>query len=231
MQKERVLTAVTTRGDPEELLIIFLHGAGCTRYVWQPHLDALADEYRVVAADLPGHGHHPTDFFMCSTSVTDREKPAKQVLQIPGVVNVREIMTGQQDLRVKAVGKGTEDLTRSAHAIRGLDIDIEDEELIHQEYFQPYQPYGPEDLPEPQSMTNFMTLSSNAEVAELTVAASAPVVDKTLAETKQEDFLGEETLVITIERDGTIISPRGGTTLKPGGIVTLLSPEGSHLTC
>lgn len=71
-----------------------------------------------------------------------------------------------------------------------------------------------------------MTLSGNAEVAELTVAESAPVVDKTLAETKQEYFLGEETSVITIERDGTIISPRGGTTLKPGDIVTLLSPEG-----
>lgn len=167
-----------------------------------------------------------TDLFMCSTSVTDREKLAKQVLQIPGVVNVREIMTGQQDLRVKAVGKGTEDLTRIAHAIRGLGIDIEDEELIRQEYFQPYQPYGPEDLPEPQSMTDFMTLSGDAEVAELPVAESATVVGKTLAETKQEDLLDEETLVITIEREGTIITPRGGTTLNPGDIVTLLSPEG-----
>lgn len=167
-----------------------------------------------------------TDLFTCSTSVTDREKLAKQALQIPGVVNVREIMTGQEDLRVKAVGRGTEDLTRIAHAITELGIDIEDEELIQREYFQPYRPYGPEDTSETPSMTDFVTLSGDAEVAELTVADSAPVVDKTLAETKREGFLDDETLVITIERDGTVISPHGETTLRSGDIVSILSPKG-----
>lgn len=167
-----------------------------------------------------------TDLFMCSTSVTDREKLAKQVLQIPGVVNVREIMTGQEDLRVKAVGTGTEDLTRIAHAITELGIDIEDEELIQREYFQPYRPYGPDESPATESMTDFVTLSGAAEVAELAVAESAPVVGRTLQEAKREGLLADETLVITIERDGTVISPQGQTTLEAGDIVTILSPDG-----
>ncbi len=36
--------------------ILFLHGAAVTRKMWLPQLQGLADEYRVLAADLPGHG-------------------------------------------------------------------------------------------------------------------------------------------------------------------------------
>lgn len=167
-----------------------------------------------------------TNLFMCSTSVSDREKLAKQVLQVPGVVNVREIMTGQEDLRVKAVGKGTEDLNRIANAITELGIRIEDEDLIRREYFQPYRPYGPEDAAQPQSMTDFMSLSGDAEVAELPVDEAAPVVDMTLEAAKREGLLADETLVITIEREGAVVSPQGGTTLRAGDVVTILSPDG-----
>jgi DNA-binding Lrp family transcriptional regulator len=167
-----------------------------------------------------------TDLFMCNTSVNDREKLAKQVLQIPGVVNVREIMTGQQDLRVKAVGEGTEDLTRIANAIVELGIEIEDEELIKREYFQPYQPYGPEDVPTTGSMTDFMTLSGDAEVAEITVGETAQIAGKTLKDIKEKGLLKREMLVVTIERDGRVITPQGETTIEPGDIVTLLSPDG-----
>jgi Trk K+ transport system NAD-binding subunit len=33
-------------------------------------------------------------------------------------------------------------------------------------------------------------------------------------------------LVVTIERDGRVITPQGETTIEPGDIVTLLSPDG-----
>jgi pimeloyl-ACP methyl ester carboxylesterase len=36
--------------------IVFLHGMRVTRRMWQPQIDALASEFRVVAMDLPGHG-------------------------------------------------------------------------------------------------------------------------------------------------------------------------------
>ncbi|HEV2289225.1 MAG TPA: alpha/beta hydrolase [Candidatus Acidoferrales bacterium] len=36
--------------------ILFLHGMRVTRRMWQPQMERLADEYRVVAMDLPGHG-------------------------------------------------------------------------------------------------------------------------------------------------------------------------------
>lgn len=37
--------------------LVLVHGAGGSADLWQPQIDALADVARVVAPDLPGHGH------------------------------------------------------------------------------------------------------------------------------------------------------------------------------
>jgi pimeloyl-ACP methyl ester carboxylesterase len=37
--------------------LVLVHGAGGSADLWQPQLDELADVARVVAPDLPGHGH------------------------------------------------------------------------------------------------------------------------------------------------------------------------------
>jgi len=43
-------------GPPEALSIVLVHGAAWTRNMWVPQLEALSDEFRVIAVDLPGHG-------------------------------------------------------------------------------------------------------------------------------------------------------------------------------
>lgn len=37
-------------------VIVFLHGMRLTRRMWQPQMEALAQEFRSIAVDLPGHG-------------------------------------------------------------------------------------------------------------------------------------------------------------------------------
>ncbi|HWB23105.1 MAG TPA: alpha/beta hydrolase [Gaiellaceae bacterium] len=39
--------------------IVFVHGHPFNRRMWQPQLEGLADEFRVVAPDLPGYGESP----------------------------------------------------------------------------------------------------------------------------------------------------------------------------
>lgn len=51
------------RGDPADPTLLLLPPAGGSRHTWRPHADRLADEFHVVAADLPGHGHHPDERF------------------------------------------------------------------------------------------------------------------------------------------------------------------------
>lgn len=43
-------------GPPHAFPIILVHGAAWTRNVWIPQTEALSDEFRVIAIDLPGHG-------------------------------------------------------------------------------------------------------------------------------------------------------------------------------
>ena len=43
------------RGDPA----LFVHGVGTNAHLWAGALDALADERRCIAIDLPGHGRSP----------------------------------------------------------------------------------------------------------------------------------------------------------------------------
>jgi pimeloyl-ACP methyl ester carboxylesterase len=43
-------------GAPDAGAILFIHGTRVTRKMWVPQLRSLADQFRVIALDLPGHG-------------------------------------------------------------------------------------------------------------------------------------------------------------------------------
>ena len=54
---------ITAAGPVGAPAIVFLHGTRLTRAAWAPQLDALGDEFRTVAIDLPGHGSRAGDAF------------------------------------------------------------------------------------------------------------------------------------------------------------------------
>lgn len=56
-------------GNPADPLLVLLHGAGASAEIWEDHLSALSDDYRVVAVDLPGHRKHPHDKFSFDEAV------------------------------------------------------------------------------------------------------------------------------------------------------------------
>lgn len=178
------------------------------------------------AIDYERSGGLLTNLFMCTTTAEDRAKVAKEILHIPGVINVREIMTGHGDLRVKAVGDGTEGLNRIAREITNRGIEIADEDLIRREHHAPYQPFGPDEKPAAPSLTDFLSLRGGAEVVELTVTENTPITECTLSEANEKDLLTEEELVLTVERDNKTITPRGLTQLRPGDMVRIFSQGG-----
>lgn len=53
---ESAALGVTAMGPPDAPAIVFVHGTRLSRAVWTPQLDALSDEFRTIALDLPGHG-------------------------------------------------------------------------------------------------------------------------------------------------------------------------------
>ena len=163
---------------------------------------------------------------VCNTPVPNRERRAEQVREIPGVVNVRELMTGRRNLSVKTIGTDTDDLTRIARSISNLGIEIEGEDLIHREHYQPYSPFGPEQGYSTASVTDYLSLAGEAEVIELTVAEDAPAANKTLQEASDEGLVGEDVLLVTIEREDEVLTPGGDSLIQSGDLVTLFARGG-----
>jgi pimeloyl-ACP methyl ester carboxylesterase len=62
---------VTAYGEKSDPTVVLLHPAGWTRHAWTPHAERLADRYRVVTIDLPGHGIHPDPEFTMERAVAD----------------------------------------------------------------------------------------------------------------------------------------------------------------
>lgn len=165
------------------------------------------------------------NLYMCNAPVSDRETLAGQVRAIPGVVNVRELMTGRRNLHVLAVGEDTTDLRRVARAISSLGIEIEDEDLVQTETFHPYAPYGPSDEPR-DSVSDFVSLAGGSEIAEVTVRDDAPIAGLSLETAVDRALLDEDALVIAIERDDAVLTPHGDTVVRPADLVTVFSRGG-----
>ncbi|MFB6077441.1 MAG: TrkA C-terminal domain-containing protein [Halarchaeum sp.] len=168
-----------------------------------------------------------TNLLRCTTSVADQDRLAVQVLGVPGVVNVREAMTGTGNLLVKAVGTDTADLSRIARKLTNLGVDIEDEDLMRAEHHHAYHAFGPG---EPDADVGIddgaLGIAAEEEVVTVTVAPDAPVAGRTLKEANADGYIDEGVLVVALERDGTSVTPNGDTTLSPGDRVKLFSTHG-----
>ena len=170
-------------------------------------------------------GGRLTNLITCSTPGTDRERFARRVLSVPGVINVKEVMSGRDDLLVTAVGTDTDDLTRIARDITALGVDVEDENLVHRQHFCPYAPFGPAEG-RTTPVTSVADLAGEANVVELAVGDSAPIAGRTIQAASEEGLIPGEVLVITIEREEETITPKGETTIRSGDLVTVLSRGG-----
>lgn len=71
--------------------------------------------------------------FTCTTPISKRAEVAEQVISFPGVVEVTELMTGEENLHIRLVGKTDEDITRMAQTLDELALEITDENLIRAE--------------------------------------------------------------------------------------------------
>lgn len=75
--------------------------------------------------------------FTCTTTISDRPEVAEEALALPQVVEVTELMTGQENLHIKAVGAKDEDITYIAERLDDLALTINDENLVRHERTRP----------------------------------------------------------------------------------------------
>ncbi|WP_276245565.1 MULTISPECIES: hypothetical protein [unclassified Haladaptatus] len=81
---------------------------------------------------------------VCTAELDDRNQLALAALKIPGVVNVREFMVGEGNVRVEAIGTSNDDITRIARELASLGLRISEEILLRAQYVSPFEAFNPE---------------------------------------------------------------------------------------
>ncbi|WP_276280629.1 potassium channel family protein [Halorussus caseinilyticus] len=76
------------------------------------------------------------------------------------------------------------------------------------------------------SVQDFMHLADGAEIFEITVGKESPLAGRTLAEATDADVLPDGVLVVAIERNQSVVLPKGDTVLRSGDLVTVFSKRG-----
>ena len=71
--------------------------------------------------------------FTCTARISERSEVADEAMALPQVVEVTELMTGHENLHLKAVGAEDEDITAVAEQLDNLALEINDENLIRTE--------------------------------------------------------------------------------------------------
>lgn len=84
----------------------------------------------------------------CTAPVPERTELAKKALDIKGVIAVRELMTGRRNVEVTVAAAEGDQMTVAASALTELGFDIDDEELVKNDYKQRFDHFDLDDLAE-----------------------------------------------------------------------------------
>jgi len=79
-------------------------------------------------------GYQLRTLIVCTAPIPEREELARDALEVPGVVAVREITTGTENVHVEAIGTDGDDLSRIGQDLDALGLEVVDEDLIRNEY-------------------------------------------------------------------------------------------------
>lgn len=96
-----------------------------------------------VDVDFERAGYQLHTLIVCTAPIHEREEIARKALDVPGVVALREVMTGEENIHVEVVGTDGDDLSRIGRDLNDLGLEIVDEDIIRSEYTRPFQRFDP----------------------------------------------------------------------------------------
>ncbi len=76
--------------------------------------------------------------FVITAPPTERSEVVDQLMDIKGIIDVRETLTGRRNIHAEVVGRDTNDIVRITDAIHDLGVDVESSEIMKQRQVQPF---------------------------------------------------------------------------------------------
>ena len=82
--------------------------------------------------------------FICSTELSQRSEMAQEALDVRGVVNVREMLAGEENLHVEIVAESTSEVKESTQQLDELGLRIITSNILSEEHVQPWNHFHQE---------------------------------------------------------------------------------------
>jgi DNA-binding Lrp family transcriptional regulator len=99
------------------------------------------------SVDYQQSGYPLRMLLFCTASIPERGEIVPDILDIEGVVSVQELVTGEQNLLVTAVGESDDDITPVAQELLDMGLTVADEVLVRTHETTPFGKFDsdPED--------------------------------------------------------------------------------------
>jgi DNA-binding Lrp family transcriptional regulator len=94
--------------------------------------------------DYQRSGYPLRMLLFCTASIPERGELVPEILAIDGVVAVQELVTGEQNLLVTAVGESDNDITPIAQQLLDMGLTVADEVLIRSHESTPFGEFAPD---------------------------------------------------------------------------------------
>jgi Lrp/AsnC family leucine-responsive transcriptional regulator len=101
------------------------------------------------SVDYQQSGYPLRMLLYCTASIAERGDLVPEILAIEGVVSVQELVTGEQNLLVTAVGESDSDITPVAQQLLDMGLTVADEVLVRSHETTPFERFDPERGDEP----------------------------------------------------------------------------------
>ncbi|QSG09812.1 Lrp/AsnC family transcriptional regulator [Halapricum desulfuricans] len=90
------------------------------------------------SVDYQQSGYPLRMLLYCTASIPERGELVPEILAIDGVVSVQELVTGEQNLLVTAVGEDDSDITPVAQELLDMGLTVADEVLVRTHETTPF---------------------------------------------------------------------------------------------
>lgn len=94
--------------------------------------------------DYQQSGYPLRMLLFCTASIPERSEMIPKILELDGVVSVQELVTGEKNLLVTAVGESDSDITPIAQALLEMGLTVADEMLVRSHETTPFNKFDPE---------------------------------------------------------------------------------------
>ena len=102
----------------------------------------IIDYHPIIKYSETGLGHHL--LVTATVPLQDREKMVDDLMEVSGIVSIRELLTNSENLSLEVVGRTSEDIEETLETLDSLGADIERMEMMKQEQTNPYNHFGEE---------------------------------------------------------------------------------------